>query len=149
MSASRNFAASSANPVSASAMLRLRFLRLWVIDAEHSSTPPLIDVVNFQQCRRMVGRPSCRLWLDAFKAKPGQIKLIDKDIDRPVLSSPNSHLTARETKYSHRRRSPTRKRGIASSGPIARESYQWRRFHTDWSLLGHSRLLRPAACCAA
>jgi len=24
--------------------------------------------------------------LDAFKAKPGQIKLIDKDIDRPVLS---------------------------------------------------------------
>jgi len=34
----------------------------------------------------MVGRPSCRLWLDAFKVKPGQIKLIDKDIDRPVLS---------------------------------------------------------------
>ena len=86
MSASRNFAASSANPVNASAMLRLRFLRLWVFDAEHSSTPPLIDVVNFQQCRRMVGRPSCRLWLDAAKAKPGQIKLIDKDIDRPVLS---------------------------------------------------------------
>jgi hypothetical protein len=38
--------------------------------------------------------------LDAFKAKPGQIKLIDKDIDRPVLSSPNSQLTARETKCS-------------------------------------------------
>jgi hypothetical protein len=64
----------------------LRFLRLWVFDAEHSSTPPLIDVANFRQCRRMVGWPSCRLWLDAFKAKPGQIKLIDKDIDRPVLS---------------------------------------------------------------
>ena len=31
----------------------------------------------------MVGRPSCRLWLDAAKAEPGQIKLIDKDIDRP------------------------------------------------------------------
>ena len=39
--------------------------------------------VNLQQCRRMVGRPSCRLWLDATKTKPGQIKLIDKDIDRP------------------------------------------------------------------
>jgi len=31
----------------------------------------------------MVGRPSCRLWLDAAKAEFGQIKLIDKDIDRP------------------------------------------------------------------
>ena len=31
----------------------------------------------------MVGRPSCRLWLDAAKAQPGQIKLIHKDIDRP------------------------------------------------------------------
>jgi hypothetical protein len=85
MSASRNFAASSANPVSASSMLRLRFLRLWVFDAEHSSTPPFSDVVNSQQCRRMVSRPSSRLWLDAFKAKPGQIKLIDKDIDRRIV----------------------------------------------------------------
>src|SRR5216684_5709023 len=39
--------------------------------------------VNLQQCRRMVGRPSCRLWLDAAKAEFGQIELIDKDIDRP------------------------------------------------------------------
>jgi hypothetical protein len=31
----------------------------------------------------MVGRPSCRLWLDAAKAEFSQIKLIDKDIDRP------------------------------------------------------------------
>src|SRR6266436_6639380 len=39
--------------------------------------------VDLQQCRRMVGRPSCRLWLDAAKAEFGQIELIDKDIDRP------------------------------------------------------------------
>ena len=31
----------------------------------------------------MVGWPSCRLRLDAAKAEPRQIKLIDKDIDRP------------------------------------------------------------------
>jgi hypothetical protein len=31
----------------------------------------------------MVGRPSCRLRLNTAKAEPGQIKLIDKDIDRP------------------------------------------------------------------
>src|SRR5882757_4283832 len=39
--------------------------------------------VNLQQRRRMVSRPSCRLWLDTAKAEFGQIKLIDKDIDRP------------------------------------------------------------------
>jgi hypothetical protein len=39
--------------------------------------------VNLQRRRRMAGRPSCRLWLDAAKAQPGQIKLIDKNIDRP------------------------------------------------------------------
>jgi hypothetical protein len=31
----------------------------------------------------MIGWPSRRLWLDAAKAQPGQIKLIDKYIDRP------------------------------------------------------------------
>jgi hypothetical protein len=31
----------------------------------------------------MKGRPSGHLWLDAAKAKAGQIKLIDKKIDRP------------------------------------------------------------------
>ena len=31
----------------------------------------------------MIGRPSRRLWLDAAKAEFAQIKLIDKDIDRP------------------------------------------------------------------
>jgi hypothetical protein len=31
----------------------------------------------------MVGPPSGRLRLDAAEAQPGQIKLIDKDIDRP------------------------------------------------------------------
>src|SRR5258708_3901960 len=39
--------------------------------------------VNLQQRRRMVGRPSRRLRHDATKAELGQIKLIDKDIDRP------------------------------------------------------------------
>src|SRR6202044_3656785 len=39
--------------------------------------------VNLQQRRRMIGRPPCRLRLNAAKAQLGQIKLIDKDIDRP------------------------------------------------------------------
>src|SRR5258706_2395578 len=39
--------------------------------------------VNLQQRRRMVGRSSRHLWLDAAKAEFGQIKLVDKDIDRP------------------------------------------------------------------
>src|SRR5882757_6598967 len=39
--------------------------------------------VNLQKRRWMVGWPSCRLRLDAAKAEPRQIKLIDKDIDRP------------------------------------------------------------------
>jgi hypothetical protein len=39
--------------------------------------------VNLQQRRRMVGRPSCHLWLKAAKAELGQVKLIDQHIDRP------------------------------------------------------------------
>src|SRR5882724_10491083 len=39
--------------------------------------------VNLQQRPRMIGRPPCRLRLNAAKAQPGQIKLIDKDIDCP------------------------------------------------------------------
>src|SRR5258708_28238978 len=39
--------------------------------------------VNLQQHRRMVGWPSRRLRLDPAKAELRQIKLIDKDIDRP------------------------------------------------------------------
>src|SRR5882757_6840966 len=39
--------------------------------------------VNLQQRRRMIGRPSCRLWLNTAEAQPRQIKLIDKDIYRP------------------------------------------------------------------
>src|SRR5437773_3415934 len=39
--------------------------------------------VNLQQRRRMIGRPSCRLRLNTAKTQPGQIKLIDKNIDRP------------------------------------------------------------------
>ena len=31
----------------------------------------------------MIGRSSRRLRLDAAKAQPSQIKLIDKDVDRP------------------------------------------------------------------
>jgi hypothetical protein len=50
--------------------------------------------VNLQRCRRMAGRPSRRLWLDAAKAQPGQIKLIDKNIDRPDRIVPRSLLGA-------------------------------------------------------
>src|SRR5438477_1115502 len=39
--------------------------------------------VNLQQRRRMIGRPSCRSRLNAPKAQLAQIKLIDKDVDRP------------------------------------------------------------------
>src|SRR6266513_19493 len=39
--------------------------------------------VNLQQRRRMIGRPSRRLRLNAAKAEPGQIKFINKDINRP------------------------------------------------------------------
>src|SRR3989440_5859179 len=39
--------------------------------------------VNLQQRRRMIGRPSCRLRLNAAKAEPGLIKFINKDINRP------------------------------------------------------------------
>jgi len=38
---------------------------------------------NLQQRPRMIGRPPCRLRLNAAKAQPGQIKLIAKDIDCP------------------------------------------------------------------
>jgi hypothetical protein len=50
--------------------------------------------VNLQRCRRMAGRPSCRLWLGAAKAQPGQVKLIDKNIDRPDRIVPRSLLGA-------------------------------------------------------
>src|SRR3954465_750997 len=39
--------------------------------------------VNLQQGRRVIGWPSCRLRLTPPEAQPRQIKLIDKDIDRP------------------------------------------------------------------
>src|SRR3954467_7186187 len=39
--------------------------------------------VNLQQRRRMIGRPSRRLRFNATKTELGQIKLIDKDINRP------------------------------------------------------------------
>src|SRR5512146_1963887 len=38
--------------------------------------------VNLQQCRRMVGRPSGRLGLDAAEPELGQVQFTDKDIDR-------------------------------------------------------------------
>jgi hypothetical protein len=44
--------------------------------------------INLQQHRRMIGRPCCRLGLNAAKAEPGQTKLIDKDTTaRTGLSS--------------------------------------------------------------
>src|SRR5436305_9399681 len=39
--------------------------------------------VNLQQRRRVIGRPSCRFRCNAPKAQRAQIKLIDKDGDRP------------------------------------------------------------------
>src|SRR5213082_568037 len=39
--------------------------------------------VNLQQRRRVIGRPSCRFRCNALKAQFAQIKLVDKDIDRP------------------------------------------------------------------
>ena len=39
--------------------------------------------VDLQQRRRMVGRPSRRLRLNAAETESSQIKLFDKDIDRP------------------------------------------------------------------
>src|SRR5258706_15653261 len=48
----------------------------------HNPIEVSVDV-NLQQRPRMIGRPPCRLRLDAAKAQLGQIKLIDKDIDCP------------------------------------------------------------------
>ena len=71
----------------------------------------------------MIGWPSRRLRLDAVKAEFGQIKLFDKDIDRPdriifaqIFVQPlgNSALWLRS--------SPTTKRAIHSSGQFAGES---------------------------
>src|SRR3954454_2735601 len=39
--------------------------------------------VNLQQRGRVIGRPSCRFRRNAPKAQFAQIKLIDKDVDRP------------------------------------------------------------------
>src|SRR6195256_2876698 len=39
--------------------------------------------VNLQKRRRMIGWPSCCLRFNTAEAKPHQIKLIDKDINRP------------------------------------------------------------------
>jgi hypothetical protein len=58
----------------------------------------------------------------------------------PDCPRPNSHLTARETKCSGLRSSPTSKRVIESSGQIAEESHR-RCFHTAWTLLGHGRMV--------
>src|ERR1017187_4176696 len=76
----------------------------------------------------MVGRPSRRLRLDAAKAELGQIKLIDKDIDRTdriifaqIVIQPlgkQSALTAviANDKARHRILPPNRRRIISSTG---------------------------------
>jgi hypothetical protein len=84
----------------------------------------------------MIGRPSCRLWLNTAKAQPGQIKLTDKNIDRPdriILGQ----LTARETTCSD---CGHRQRQSASSNPPVKSQENHiieRRFHTVWTQLGH------------
>src|ERR1700692_4699069 len=90
--------------------------------------------VNLQQCRRMIGWPSWCLRLNTAEAQPGQIKLIDKDIDRPnrivlaqiVIQSFGKQraLTAIIANDKARHRIlPANHRGIISFK---------RRFHTGW-----------------
>src|SRR5260370_9230654 len=54
-----------------------------VCDRGHATHPSVSVDVNLQQRPRMIGRPPCRLRLDAAKAQLGHIKLIDKAIDCP------------------------------------------------------------------
>src|SRR5664279_1790383 len=96
--------------------------------------------VNLQQRRRMVSRPSCCLRLNAAKAQPRQIKLIDKNIDRPdrivlgqIVFQPlgkQSALTAviANDKARHRILPTNRRRIISFEG----------RFHTVWTHQRHS-----------
>jgi hypothetical protein len=84
----------------------------------------------------MIGRPSCRLRLNAAKAEPGQIKFINKDINRPdriilgqILFQPlgkQSALTAviANDKARHRILPPNHRRIIEG------------RFHTVWTPFG-------------
>ena len=103
--------------------------------------------VNLQQRRRMVGRPSCRLRLNAAKAELGQIKLIDKDIDRPdrivlgqIVIQPlgkQRALTAVIANDKARHRilpAKSRKNHIIEA-----------RFHTGWTLNGHFGLAQALA----
>ena len=91
----------------------------------------------------MIGRPSRRLWLDAVKAEFGQIKLIDKDIDRPdrIVLARDNHPAARETACSgcgHRQRQN------ATSNPPAKSLQN--RIMTPFShSLGHLRLGRASS----
>jgi hypothetical protein len=96
--------------------------------------------VNLQQRRRMVGRPSCRLRLNTAKAQAGQIKRIDKNIDRPdrvilgqIVIQPlgKQHtLTAVIANDKARHRIlPSNHRRIVSL----------RRFHTAWVKRRHVR----------
>src|ERR1700738_4217152 len=87
----------------------------------------------------MVGRPSCRLRLNAVKAEFGQIKLIDKDIDRPdrsvlgqiVFQAFRKQRALATVIANHK----ARHRILPQ---IAEESYhRGERFHTGWTLLGH------------
>jgi hypothetical protein len=89
----------------------------------------------------MVGRPSCRLRLDATKPELSQIKLIDKGIDRSgriviaqivihTLREQNA-LAAIIANNKARHRIPRQ---------ITEESYQPRRFHTAWTQIRHHPL---------
>src|SRR5258705_3417790 len=85
--------------------------------------------VNLQQRRWMVGWPSCRLRLDAAKAEPRQIKLIDKDIDRP------DRIILRQIVFQSLGKQRALTAVIANDQArhrilrqIAEESYHWRTF---------------------
>src|SRR5882672_4338491 len=90
--------------------------------------------VNLQQGRRMIGWSPCCLRLNTAEAQPRQVKLIDKDIDRPdrivlaqiVIQSLGKQraLTAIIANDKARHRIlPANHRGIISF---------WGRFHTGW-----------------
>jgi hypothetical protein len=68
--------------------------------------------VDFQQRRRVVGRPSRRLRLDTAEPELSQVKLIDKDIDRPDCHRLHSHPAVQGTECSGCDHPPTTKRVI-------------------------------------
>jgi len=95
----------------------------------------------------MVGRPSCRLRLDAAKASPARSSSSTKtSIAGPDYPPPNSLPVAREQRALTAviANDKARHRILRQ---IAEESYHWGRFHTVWVING-SRGPAPDFCFA-